>query len=692
MNGPTPPTPRRIRHLQATPATPELPAGADPIGALMVRQAREGFTPDAAQGPGAAGGERVTDLAEIARVLNNCLVASDESDDDLVFELLMLESMLSELPVRSNELLVELGALGDEVRDGLVPPGVVDIASLRRRTRRLRQHIGNLASRISAALVLFLTGTPLLTQDAHAAGEDAKGVAVANAPVVRVIDAVSFQAVPGVQIKTMDERLLGVTDASGNAVLGDGYLETDLLSLERDGYDMYLLDRSQLSSRNIVSMKPLKGAALVAAGAGARGAAPVAGRPSAPEPASFRPPAPPKAPEPPRVAHGASGHEAHVTPPRPPAKPAIPSIKLPVRPRGKAAEPVHAAPHGAAPHSAASHGAGHGADASAPHIQLPKAPARLASAASHGGAHAAADSHGGDAHAVAKPGKAVRLPVRPRTHGAAEGHHAAAGSHAAAEPHLAAKPTLGGDHAEGAGHAAPHSAAAAPGGHHGQAASAGHAKHHGHAGSAGHAKRHGEATGLGHGTHHAKAMPAAHGAHAGQGHGGRHVAAAHGAISSPVLPRRPRGLHGTRAAHHAAEAPHVAIPHQLPAPRLSQQAWSGGGAGEYRVRPGDSLSAIAQRMMGSARRWPELYAANRDRVANPAKIRAGQVLSMPRVAVRQGGNRAYYRVKPGDCLYTIASSQLGNGSRWQSIWAMNRTKVRDARRIFPGQVLSLPEA
>jgi nucleoid-associated protein YgaU len=115
-------------------------------------------------------------------------------------------------------------------------------------------------------------------------------------------------------------------------------------------------------------------------------------------------------------------------------------------------------------------------------------------------------------------------------------------------------------------------------------------------------------------------------------------------------------------------------------------------AGEYRVRPGDSLSAIAQRMLGSARRWPELYAANRDRVANPAKIRAGQVLAMPRVAARQGGNRAYYRVKPGDCLYTIASSQLGNGGRWQSIWAMNRTKVRDARRIFPGQVLSLPEA
>jgi nucleoid-associated protein YgaU len=111
------------------------------------------------------------------------------------------------------------------------------------------------------------------------------------------------------------------------------------------------------------------------------------------------------------------------------------------------------------------------------------------------------------------------------------------------------------------------------------------------------------------------------------------------------------------------------------------------------VQPGDSLTAIAQRMLGSARRWPELYAANRDQIANPAKIRAGQVLALPHVAARHvGGGRHLYRVKPGDCLYTIASSQLGNGARWQSIWAMNRSKVRDARRIFPGQVLSLPEA
>lgn len=49
-------------------------------------------------------------------------------------------------------------------------------------------------------------------------------------------------------------------------------------------------------------------------------------------------------------------------------------------------------------------------------------------------------------------------------------------------------------------------------------------------------------------------------------------------------------------------------------------------AGTYVVRPGDSLSAIAQRTYGDARLWPLLFAANSDRIANPHLIYPGQVL------------------------------------------------------------------
>ncbi len=52
-------------------------------------------------------------------------------------------------------------------------------------------------------------------------------------------------------------------------------------------------------------------------------------------------------------------------------------------------------------------------------------------------------------------------------------------------------------------------------------------------------------------------------------------------------------------------------------------------AGVYTVRPGDSLSEIALRIMGSAGRWRQLYELNRDAIANPDAIRVGTVLKVP---------------------------------------------------------------
>lgn len=50
----------------------------------------------------------------------------------------------------------------------------------------------------------------------------------------------------------------------------------------------------------------------------------------------------------------------------------------------------------------------------------------------------------------------------------------------------------------------------------------------------------------------------------------------------------------------------------------------------YIVKSGDSLSHIAQSEMGDAKRWPELYAANKDAVgANPDLIHPGLELKIP---------------------------------------------------------------
>lgn len=56
-------------------------------------------------------------------------------------------------------------------------------------------------------------------------------------------------------------------------------------------------------------------------------------------------------------------------------------------------------------------------------------------------------------------------------------------------------------------------------------------------------------------------------------------------------------------------------------------------AGTVRVRPGDTLAAIAQRALGSAGRWGEIYALNQALIgADPARIRPGTVLRLPGAA------------------------------------------------------------
>ncbi len=50
----------------------------------------------------------------------------------------------------------------------------------------------------------------------------------------------------------------------------------------------------------------------------------------------------------------------------------------------------------------------------------------------------------------------------------------------------------------------------------------------------------------------------------------------------------------------------------------------------YTVKAGDTLSDIAQSEMGDAKRWPELYAANKEAVGNnPDMIHPGLELKIP---------------------------------------------------------------
>jgi nucleoid-associated protein YgaU len=72
------------------------------------------------------------------------------------------------------------------------------------------------------------------------------------------------------------------------------------------------------------------------------------------------------------------------------------------------------------------------------------------------------------------------------------------------------------------------------------------------------------------------------------------------------------------------QGPQAAPPVQPPTPQ------SAGEVSLYEVKPGDSLSALAQRFYGKASLYPKIFEANRDILSNPDLIKVGQKLKIPK--------------------------------------------------------------
>lgn len=103
---------------------------------------------------------------------------------------------------------------------------------------------------------------------------------------------------------------------------------------------------------------------------------------------------------------------------------------------------------------------------------------------------------------------------------------------------------------------------------------------------------------------------------------------------------------------------------------------------QYTVVPGDTLSAIAQRLYGDSARWPDIFNANQDQIANPDQIFPGQVLRIPATG--------QHTVATGDSLSGIAQQFYGDASLWPRILEANQDHIANPDLIFPGQVLCIP--
>ena len=56
-----------------------------------------------------------------------------------------------------------------------------------------------------------------------------------------------------------------------------------------------------------------------------------------------------------------------------------------------------------------------------------------------------------------------------------------------------------------------------------------------------------------------------------------------------------------------------------------------------------------------------------------------------------GADASTHRVEVGDSLASIAAHQLGDASLWPAIYLANRDRIKDPTRVYPGQLLTIPD-
>lgn len=100
-------------------------------------------------------------------------------------------------------------------------------------------------------------------------------------------------------------------------------------------------------------------------------------------------------------------------------------------------------------------------------------------------------------------------------------------------------------------------------------------------------------------------------------------------LTGPTVPNPNRAWEGVDVQPPATAAPTAAAPAGIPTTPITVTVPAAPAGLEYRVRPGDTLSDLAARHLGSSTRFMEIYEANRDLLKSPNDLRAGMTIRIP---------------------------------------------------------------
>jgi nucleoid-associated protein YgaU len=120
----------------------------------------------------------------------------------------------------------------------------------------------------------------------------------------------------------------------------------------------------------------------------------------------------------------------------------------------------------------------------------------------------------------------------------------------------------------------------------------------------------------------------------------------------------------------------------------------------------ETLSDVAAKYLGSANKWQKIYAANKDRIGNPDRVRAGVRLKIPTrataapgpsrpavsrpVEVARATTTGSYTIRKNETLSDIASVYYGSAGAWSRLYKLNKDRIANPDRIRAGTVIRVP--
>jgi LysM repeat protein len=131
-----------------------------------------------------------------------------------------------------------------------------------------------------------------------------------------------------------------------------------------------------------------------------------------------------------------------------------------------------------------------------------------------------------------------------------------------------------------------------------------------------------------------------------------------------------------------------------PAPAAPRAEQGDDNAHHHVVQPGDDLWGLAERYYGDGREWRKIAAANPSVLTGgPDRLQIGWRLKIPDLDDDSDhGGQHLITVRRGDTLSAIADRELGAASRWTEIFRANRSQLSDPDELTVGTRLALPKS